>query len=67
MQGEPSFTLSGSVYNGSVYNQGSAGYFWSSSVMNANRAAYLRLNSSDYGLEYKLNEYYGFSVRCMAQ
>lgn len=67
MQGEPNFTLSGNVYNGSVANQGSIGYFWSSTVNNANFAYHLYLNSSDVYPAGLSDKYYGFSVRCVAK
>lgn len=66
MQGEPNFTLSGYVRDGSVDYQGSSGNFWSSTVLNANRAYYLSLNSFSVFPAYDVDKYVGFSVRCMA-
>jgi uncharacterized protein (TIGR02145 family) len=67
MQGEPNFALSGRVFYGSVYNQGSSGDFWSSTVYSANSAYFLNLNSSYvYPANYN-NKYIGFSVRCIAR
>ncbi len=67
MMGVPNFTLSGSVDGGSVYRQGSNGYYWSSTVNNANRAYYLYLVSSDvYPVVYNFRSN-GYSVRCVAR
>ena len=66
MQGEPNFTLPGNVGNGSVYNQGSYGYFWSSTVSDANYAYYLYLLSSGVRPANRNYKYRGFSVRCVA-
>lgn len=66
MQGEPSFTLSGYVRDGSVYDQDSVGYFWSSTVRNARNAYFLFLNSPNVLVTYT-SKNYGFSVRCIAQ
>ena len=46
MMGEPNFTLSGFVVNGSVKGQGDYGFFWSSTVYDANDAYLLYLYSS---------------------
>lgn len=67
MRGDPAFTLSGNVRGGSVYYQGSYGYFWSSTVANANNAYRLDLNSSDVGPASYNSKYNGFSVRCVAK
>lgn len=67
MQGEPNFTLSGVVYNGSVSAQGSNGHFWSSTVVKALRAYSLDLNSSDVNPADIPDKYNGYSVHCMAQ
>ena len=67
MMGEPNFTLSGYVRNGSVYSQGDFGYFWSSTVYNANRAYGLSLGSSNVGPGYDDVKSNGNSVRCVAR
>ena len=67
MRGVPNFTLSGYVYDGSVYDQGSYGYFWPSTVYNANFAYLLALHSSFINVSGYNNKYNGFSVRCVAQ
>ena len=67
MQGEPNFTFSGYVYDGSVYGQGDYGYFWSSTVYDANYAYDLYLKSSNVYPADLNNKYIGFSVRCVAQ
>ena len=68
MQGEPNITLSGEVYNGSVYGQGSYGDFWSSTVGNAKYAYDLYLNGSNVRpADYLSYKYRGFSARCIAQ
>ena len=61
------FTLSGVVHSNSRSDQGSYGYYWSSTVNSSNSAYYLNLNISDaipadYG-----SKFYGFSVRCIAR
>ena len=66
MMGVPNFTLAGYVYNGSVYHQGSLGYFWSSTVYSANNAYDLILNSSDVNPVSDDGKNLGFSVRCAA-
>ena len=67
MMDVPSFTLPGYVSNGSMYDQGSSGGFWSSTVYNANNAYRLYLNSSNVVPANRNYKYVGFSVRCMAQ
>jgi hypothetical protein len=47
----------------SVYDQGSYGYYWSSSP-NSTPARSLRLYSSIVGAYYNNDRAYGFSVRC---
>ena len=67
MQGIPNLSLSGYVINGSVSNQGSGGYYWSSTVDNANIAYNLYLGSSNVNPASYYGKYYGYSVRCVAQ
>ena len=57
--------LSGYFNNGTAYNQGSNGYWWSSTRDSNNLMYYLRartstINPADYNLRY-----YGYSVRCV--
>ena len=61
-------TLSGYAGSSSMYNQGSLGYYWSSTVYSSSYAYFLSLNSSDvvYPSNHYL-KYYGFSVRCVAR
>ena len=67
MRGEPGFVLSGYVRDGSVYNQGSGGDYWSSTVLNANYAYSLGLLSSYvYPDDYR-DKYGGLAVRCVAR
>ena len=66
MQGEPNFTLSGFMSNGSVSYQDSVGYFWSSTVQNDDGAYDLYLRSSSATPGDPSSKYYGFSVRCVA-
>ena len=66
MQGVPGFVLSGSVYNGSVYDQGSNGCYWSSTVGNANLAYSLYLDNSNVYPANSRSKFGGFSVRCVA-
>ena len=68
MRGSPvNFSIAGSVYDGTAYDQGSYGYYWSSTVYAADYAYYLFLNSSTVDPAHRLNKYYGFSVRCVAR
>ncbi len=67
LQGDPGLILSGNALNGSLVNQGAYGYFWSSTVYNANRAYYLYLGSSLVDPASNYNKYYGFPVRCVAR
>ena len=68
MRGEPNFVLSGYVSGGSVYNQDSYGYFWSSTVYGANDAYRLNLNNSSYvNPSSDGSKSAGFSVRCVAK
>jgi uncharacterized protein (TIGR02145 family) len=59
------FPAAGDCYNGSVYNVGSGGYYWSSSLFSSNvQYAYLLDFSNDYvGWQDYYNRYYGFPVR----
>ncbi len=66
MQGEPNFTLSGYVNNGSVGGQGDRGRFWSSTVFNADRAYNLCLNRSAVYPDDYVFKPSGYSVRCVA-
>ncbi len=65
MMGEPNFTLSGYVFDGSVRGQGSDGGFWSSTVSTANYALYLYVYSGSV-YQNGFDKLYGSSVRCIA-
>ena len=52
--------------DGSLYDAGSYGYYWSSTQNNSSYAYYLDFNSSDAGRSNSYR-YYGFSVRCVAE
>ena len=67
MQGEPGFILSGLVYYGSVYYQGSDGSYWSSTVYDASSAYDLYLDSSNVYPDDDRSKLYGLSVRCVAR
>ena len=60
-------TFSGLAYSSSVYNQGSLGYYWSSTVYSNDYAYLLYLNSSSVNPSNSNYKYYGFSVRCVAR
>ena len=66
MQGDPKITLSGFAGDGSVYQQGSYGRFWSSTISNANNAYDLYLDSSVVYPSYDLDKKSRISVRCIA-
>ena len=57
--------LSGSFINGSPSNQGSNGYFWSSTRRNNNYMYGLYLNTSNIDPGYSYYRYFGYSVRCV--
>ena len=62
-------TLSGNVYNSSRYNQGSGGYYWSSTahLRDGVYAHDLYLNASTVYPTYYDGKNYGSSVRCIAR
>ena len=67
MQGVPGFVLSGRVYNGFVRLQGTAGFYWSSTVDTANSAYALYLDRSDaLPVDFSDDKGRGFPVRCVA-
>ena len=61
-------TLSGNVYSSSRDDQGSNGYYWSSTVYSSYGAYYLLLDTSHvYPANYTGGKYNGHSVRCVAE
>ena len=62
------FPYAGDVYNGSLFNVGSLGLYWSRTVFSGNsQNAYLLVfNSSNVYPADGSIRYYGFSVRCVA-
>ena len=61
------FARGGYVYSGSLYDQGSYGYYWSSRAYSSSYIAYyLLFNSSYVGPSSDYFRYFGFSVRCVA-
>jgi len=67
MQGTPGFVLSGYRRGSSTRNQGTYGFYWSSTAYSANYAYYLYLNSSSVSPANDNYKYIGFTVRCVAQ
>ena len=61
------FTLSGNVNSGSRRDQGSYGYYWSSTVVSGGYPYYLYLNTSNVYPANYINKSLGFSVRCIAR
>ena len=61
------FTLSGNVNSGSRRDQGSYGYYWSSTVVSGGYPYYLYLNTSNIYPANYINKSLGFSVRCIAR
>ena len=57
--------LSGFFYDGSANYQGTDGYFWSSTYINAYSMYRLYVNSSNVNPFGSYNRYYGYSVRCL--
>ena len=55
--------------NGNMYNLGSYGYYWSSTVFNTTRAYGLLFYGSDVLPQgnYYLDRGYGYSLRCVAR
>ena len=60
-------TLSGSVSSSSRRNQGSSGYYWSSTVYSSDYTRELSLTASNVVPSNYFFKYYGFSVRCIAR
>ncbi len=60
------FLYSGDVYNGSVNDRGSDGYYWTSTTVSSSSAYSLGLNSSNVNPgTYYYNKYYGRTIRCL--
>ncbi len=57
--------LSGNFGNGSAYNQGSDGYFWSSTRYDGNSMYRLNIGASSVVLQYGNLRINGYSVRCV--
>lgn len=55
----------GYVFNGSLDDAGSNGYYWSSTAYSASNAYSLGFNSSSVNPSSNRVRYYGFSVRCV--
>ena len=60
-------TTSGFVNSSSRNNQGSDGYYWSSTVRSSANAYDLALGASHVDPVDHTNKYYGFSIRCIAE
>ena len=61
------FALSGFLGGGSRADQGSGGFYWSSTVNSSDYADYLYLNTSNAYPAHYSHKYNGFSVRCIAR
>ena len=61
------FVLSGFLGGGSRADQGSGGFYWSSTVNSSDYAYYLYLNTSNAYPAHYSHKYNGFSVRCIAR
>lgn len=63
-----SFLYSGNYNSSQLYNVGSNGNWWSSTVNNTNNSYNLNLNSNgNVNPQNNNNKYNGFAVRCVAQ
>ena len=63
-----SFLYSGNYNSSQLYNVGSNGNWWSSTVNNTNNGYNLNLNSNgNVNPQNNNNKYNGFAVRCVAQ
>ena len=61
------FARSGNVNGGTLYNAGSNGNYWSSTVNSDANARNLNFNATNVNPENNNNRYNGFSVRCVAR
>ncbi|MBR3056156.1 hypothetical protein IKG64_02555 [Candidatus Saccharibacteria bacterium] len=61
----PNFLLAGYYNNGSFYDGGSYGYYWSSTAYSSTRAYYLYFNSGSVNSANSYDRRYGRSVRCV--
>ena len=61
------FVLSGFLGGGSRADQGSGGFYWSSTVNSSDYAYYLYLNTSNAYPAHYSHKYNGFSIRCIAR
>ena len=61
------FVLSGFLGGGSRADQGSGGFYWSSTAHSSDYAYYLYLNTSNAYPAHYSHKYNGFSVRCIAR
>lgn len=59
------FPAAGFGNGASLYDRGSNGYYWSSSLYSADYGYYLRFNSGGVDPQYSYNRYYGLSVRAV--
>ena len=57
--------LSGYIYSGSAYGQGTDGYFWSSTYIYTTIMYEFRVNPGQVGPSHIFNRYSGYSVRCL--
>ena len=69
LSGEPKYVLSGARGDSStiLYNTGSYGFYWSSTVYSSGLAYYMYIYSIYVYPRNNSNRYYGFSVRCLAR
>ena len=59
--------LSGNYDSAQVYNQGSQGFWWSSTFLDGNRMSTLSSSTSRIAAQYYNDRNRGFSVRCVAK
>ena len=64
-QGGAAFALAGIFYSSTPTNQGSYGYYWSSTRSNDTRMYYLDLNTSNVNPAKSNYRNYGYSIRCV--
>jgi uncharacterized protein (TIGR02145 family)/prepilin-type N-terminal cleavage/methylation domain-containing protein len=64
--GTPWLAQRGGYWSSGFSNQGSGGYYWSSTQSSATFAYSLYFVSTIVGPAYNNNKYYGFAVRCVA-
>ena len=67
MQQELNFNFPGYAFNQTINQQGSVGYFWSSTISDAKNAYAMQIDSLNVNPLSVLNKQYGLPVRCIVK